>query len=66
MKKDLEKQEQLVSILYEFADDQLSKTGNLIRHKRFDEKGEPRPIYSVGKHLKKVMDLFGYEITPIQ
>ena len=66
LKADVDKQEELVSMLYEFADKQIYKEGEKITHKGMREPDNKfRDIYSVGEYLTKIMKLFGYKITPI-
>lgn len=67
MKKDVELQDKVLSILYDFADCQHDKKGEFHEHSPIiDGKiGDGKPIYSVGEYFEKIMAEFGYEVVPI-
>jgi hypothetical protein len=64
---DLERQEQLLGLLYRFAECQKNKIGKEIRYTQKDKNINPeiKHIYSVGDYLGKILELFGKKVIPI-
>ena len=65
MKKSINKQEELVSALWDFAYDlQTMKSDS--SSESFDGKKKTKMnMKAIGKAIKRIMDNFGYQITPI-
>ena len=55
-----DKQENVVSAIWEFAHNQQTH-----EHTVTNSKGTSVHIDSVGVALKKIMDIFGYDVTPV-